>query len=83
VRQALNWQQGNILAVAPGDEAAWDVILCRNVAIYLEAAAAARLWSRLSQALDVGGILVAGKAERPDHQAGLVRWAPCVFEKGK
>jgi len=81
LRRAVCWRQGDILAAPPADAPCWDLILCRNVAIYLEPAASALLWSRLLQSLRVGGVLVVGKAERPDRQRCLVRLAPCVFEK--
>ena len=81
LRQAVCWEQGNILDAPRGDAPGWDLILCRNVAIYLEADASALLWSRLLQALRVGGVLVVGKAERPVGQGSLVRLAPCAFEK--
>ena len=51
LRQAVCWKQGNILAAPPADARCWDLILCRNVAIYLERAASALLWSRLLQTL--------------------------------
>ncbi len=81
LRQAVCWNQGNILAALPADAPCWDLILCRNVAIYLQPAAAALLWSRLLQSLRAGGVLVVGKAERPDGRRPLGRLAPCVFEK--
>ena len=43
----------------------WDVILCRNLAIYLTPSASAALFTRLAAALVPGGHLVVGKAERP------------------
>ena len=81
LRQAVCWKQGNILSDQPTDAASWDLILCRNVAIYLEPAASALLWSRLLRALRVGGVLVVGTAERPASSGSPVRLSPCVFEK--
>ena len=81
LRQATRWQQSNDLAGPPVGQPSWDLILCRNVAIYLEPTAAARLWTVLVGSLRFGGILVVGKAERPQQQLALLRLAPCVFEK--
>jgi len=81
LRKATRWQQANILDDRGTDGAEWDVILCRNLAIYLDSPAAARMWDRLVRSLRVGGVLVVGKAERPERQPGLVRLRACVFEK--
>jgi chemotaxis protein methyltransferase CheR len=56
------------------------MILCRNLAIYLEPATALRMWQHLANALVPGGILVVGKAEKP-QLAGLRRISPCIFKK--
>jgi chemotaxis protein methyltransferase CheR len=58
----------------------WDVILCRNVAIYLRAPAAAALWERLVAELAPGGVLVTGKAEKPPGCLSLVRLAKCIYQ---
>lgn len=57
----------------------YDLIACRNVVIYLEHPAAARLWRRLCGALRPGGLLLTGKAERPT--AGFLRVGPCLYRK--
>lgn len=67
-------------AAGAGGAGGFDLILCRNVAIYLKPAAADALWERLYAALRPGGVLVTGKAERP-ALAGLQPLAPCVFRK--
>ncbi len=81
LRRATTWRQDDALAGDSGPEGGWDLILCRNLAIYLEPAALVRLWRVLTKALRIGGILVAGKAERPEPLSSLVRLAPCIFEK--
>jgi chemotaxis protein methyltransferase CheR len=60
-----------------------DVILCRNLAIYLTPAAAAELWARCLEQLAPEGLLVAGKAERPpaELRPRLSRVGPCVYRK--
>jgi len=59
----------------------WDIVLCRNVAMYFEPSAATTLWTRLTGNLREGGILVTGKAERPPAEPPWRRLAPCVFQK--
>jgi SAM-dependent methyltransferase len=76
--QAIDWRRENALEAEP--EGTWDLILCRNLAIYLEAEAAARLWQRIGEALRPGGFLVVGKAERP-IVAGLHRCGPCIYKR--
>jgi len=55
-------------AGAPSDSvfAGFDLVLCRNVLIYLEPEVQAKVLARLRQALASGGILVLGEAEAPD-----------------
>lgn len=79
VQHATEWRVANALGDAP-ESSPWDMILCRNLAIYLEAGAVSLLWQRLAAALRPGGVLVVGKAERPRAE-GLVRTGPCVFER--
>jgi chemotaxis methyl-accepting protein methylase len=81
MRQVVCWAQSDLLSEPLFDAPLWDLILCRNVAIYLEPAAAASLWTRLTTRLREGGILVVGKAERPDAEQPLRRLAPCLFQK--
>jgi chemotaxis protein methyltransferase CheR len=57
------------------------MILCRNVAMYMQSAAAATLWRRLERCLVPGGILVVGKAERPTEARGLTMIAPCIYRR--
>jgi chemotaxis methyl-accepting protein methylase len=81
LRSATEWGQESMLADSPVQGERWDLILCRNVAIYFQPAASARLWTRLANALRSGGVLVLGKAERPGGQDSLARLGPCVFIK--
>jgi len=57
----------------------WDVILWRNTAIYLNLAAARAVWQRLAEQLRPGGILITGKAERPDCGVPLTRLTNCIY----
>lgn len=77
LRASTTWEVADVFA--RDDTAAWDMVLCRNVAIYLTAPAAERLWRRLIQWLRPGGILVTGKAEKPPSPE-LVRLAPCIYK---
>lgn len=74
----IRWKQDDVLADAP--RGLWDMILCRNLAIYLEAQSCEALWKRLIHALAPGGILVVGRAEKPSV-AGLIRIGPCIYQK--
>ncbi len=44
----------------------FDVIFCRNTAIYFDSAARQRLWLRFGGALNEGGALFIGHSERLD-----------------
>jgi chemotaxis protein methyltransferase CheR len=73
------WRLGNALAyVEPGR---WDLILCRNLAIYLQNSAITTLWHRLAAALRPGGYLVVGKAERPSDGNRLTMVDHCVYRR--
>ncbi|HJQ73613.1 MAG TPA: CheR family methyltransferase, partial [Gaiellaceae bacterium] len=75
LRQAVRWWVGDIFEVP--QIGAWDLVVCRNLSIYLQAEAAELLWSRLGTTVRRGGVLVTGKAERP-ALAGFVQIAPCL-----
>jgi chemotaxis methyl-accepting protein methylase len=79
LRRAARWRRADLLAAPePGP---WDVVLCRNLAIYLQPDGAAALWSSLASVLRPGGLLVLGKAERPVGVAGLLAEGPCVYRR--
>jgi len=76
---AAHWRRGNLLAVhEPGP---WDLILCRNMAMYVKPEYAGGLWNRLEDLLRPGGYLVLGKAERPIGATRLDAVAPCVYRR--
>ncbi|MFN4062495.1 MAG: CheR family methyltransferase [Paracoccus hibiscisoli] len=50
----------------------FDVIFCRNTAIYFDSAARQRLWSRFAAALNEGGALFIGHSERLDGPAAAL-----------
>jgi chemotaxis protein methyltransferase CheR len=77
--QRISWRCRNLLKdVEPGP---WDVILCRNLAMYLHRSAAERLWRKLSAVLRPSGLLVVGKAERPCDSAGLINVGPSIYRR--
>ena len=78
IRSRLNWKLADILAEPAGN--AWDMILCRNLAIYLHPHQAHQLWIELHAALSPGGYLVVGKAEKPQID-GLYRVSTCIYRK--
>ncbi|MGE5357620.1 MAG: CheR family methyltransferase [Bacteroidales bacterium] len=57
----------------------WDLVLWRNVAIYLDPAATARIRSRLVAALRPGGFLVLGKAERVPAGMNMDAVRRCIY----
>lgn len=75
----IEWRCENVFDVC--QPTSWDVILCRNMAIYLEPHASVRLWRGLADSLVPGGFLITGKAEAPAASVGLRRVAPCVFQR--
>jgi chemotaxis protein methyltransferase CheR len=77
-RSMVRFVERNLLdgppPTSPGD--AWsrgiDVIFCRNVLIYFEPAAIARVAERLGSALAAGGVMVPGPSDPLLRSAGLV-----------
>jgi chemotaxis methyl-accepting protein methylase len=75
----IRWRTADLgRSVEPGP---WDLILFRNTAIYMEPAAAGRVWAALAQVLAPGGALVTGRAERP-HIESLGPLRSCICRKG-
>lgn len=79
LRAATEWRNANVLATT--EAVSWDLILCRNLAIYLNPPAVARLWGSLAQCLCPGGFLMLGKAERPYGTRGLSQIAPGIYQR--
>jgi chemotaxis protein methyltransferase CheR len=70
LRARARWEQRDLAHDAP-PAGRFDLILCRNVAIYLEPAAKARLHRMLAGALAAGGVLMLGRSERLGDPASL------------
>ena len=75
----ISWRCGNVLRHV--ERGPWDVVLCRNLAMYLHGSAAERLWRGLAAEIRPGGLLVVGKAERPSDSAGLVNVGSCLYRR--
>lgn len=78
LRDATRWEVSDVFSTE--DSGVWDMILCRNLAIYLDAASIRALWEKLAHALAPDGILVVGKAEKISMPC-LHRLAPCIYQK--
>jgi chemotaxis methyl-accepting protein methylase len=80
LRAILHWRVADVLR--DDEPGPWDLIFCRNMAMYLRPESAARLWQRLWRALRPGGVLVLGKAERPaGAPVPLTCLHPCIFRR--
>jgi chemotaxis methyl-accepting protein methylase len=79
LRAGTVWRVNDLLSFQ--HDQAWDLILFRNVAIYLTESHSAKAWSQLVSNLAPGGYLVTGKAERPSGSLTLERVAPGIYRK--
>jgi chemotaxis methyl-accepting protein methylase len=81
LRQAVKFRTGNLLAgIEPGG---WDMILCRNMAIYLQPEVVGKLWIALQGALSPGGLLMLGRAERPMGTTRLRPAGPMLWRRSE
>jgi chemotaxis protein methyltransferase CheR len=79
LRERFRWRRANLLEYS--EEETYDVILCRNLAIYLRQDAGSALWASLAARLSPGGVLVTGKAEAPPPGLFLRRIGPCLYQR--
>jgi chemotaxis methyl-accepting protein methylase len=70
LRRQVHWKTADVCGHI--EDGPWDIILWRNMAIYLTAEAGATVWRGLVWALEPQGVLVVGKAERPPIGLELV-----------
>lgn len=75
--RALHWRVEDGTKVAPAGP--WDIVLCRNVLIYLQPPAAEVMFQRMVRELAPHGFLVLGKAERPSARLPLQAVTRCVY----
>ncbi|MBB5036839.1 CheR family methyltransferase [Prosthecobacter dejongeii] len=79
LQDVIRWKQADLFAGA--ESGPWHLILWRNMAIYLEREAAYPVWQSLVAELRPGGYLMVGKADYPPPGLGLIRVAPCLYQK--
>lgn len=82
LRVPVRWERRDLVreGAPPGR---WDLVLCRNVAIYLAPAAKQALHQSLAASLAPGGVLLLGRAERlaSPRELGLERAGPHAYRK--
>ena len=72
-RALVSFARHNLVAREPAPGGPFDLVLCRNVLIYFDAATATAVIRRLAEALRPGGALVLGPIELPlAREVGLV-----------
>jgi chemotaxis methyl-accepting protein methylase len=81
IRRQIRWRNADLLGPGTDGVGSWDMILWRNMAIYLKPQPAERVWRKLTDALAEGGYLITGKAERPPEGLPLQRVVPCVYRR--
>jgi chemotaxis protein methyltransferase CheR len=74
LRRAVTFEQHNLMDPLPGRAGGWDVILCRNVLMYLDRGRARELVGRLAAALRPGGHLFLGANDILDHVPAPLRF---------
>ena len=79
LRRHTHWEDADLAEKTA--EGPWDIILWRNLAIYLNPGPAAALWKRLTESLCAGGFLIVGKAERSPSGLDLAPICRCVYRK--
>jgi chemotaxis methyl-accepting protein methylase len=77
--RAVRFHAANVLTYR--ERESWDLILFRNVAIYLDAVAAGQAWESLVAQLTPGGYLCSGPAEKPPAHLPLRRVRRCLWRK--
>jgi len=82
LRAAVRWERRDLVR-DPAPAGLFDLVLCRNVAIYLVAAAQQVLHAKLAGALRRGGVLLLGHSERllRPEQFGLAAAAAHAYRK--
>jgi chemotaxis protein methyltransferase CheR len=82
LKARARWERRDLTLDAP-PAGRFDLIMCRNVAIYLESGAKARVHRMLAGALAPGGVVMLGRSERLGDPAalGLRRVEPHAYER--
>jgi chemotaxis protein methyltransferase CheR len=78
----LHWERRDLLREPP-PPGAFDLVLCRNVAIYFEPPAQQALYAKLAAALRPGGMLMLGACEQllAPGQLGFAAAGPHLYRK--
>lgn len=78
----LRWERRDLLREPP-PPGAFDLVLCRNVAIYFEPPAQEALYAKLAAALRPGGVLMLGRCEQllSPEPLGLAPAGPHLYRK--
>ncbi|MGD0886245.1 MAG: CheR family methyltransferase [Thermodesulfovibrionales bacterium] len=77
LRRHVHWKVADLSRGI--EEGPWDMILWRNMAIYLKAEVASSLWRGLASALAPEGVLMVGRAERPPMEVPLSSVRRCIY----
>ena len=78
LRNHTRWQVADATRVKqPG---IWDLVLCRNLVIYLHEPAGRALLQDIASGLAPGGFLIVGRAERPADSRGLRAVGTCTYQ---
>jgi chemotaxis protein methyltransferase CheR len=80
LRSRMTWRVADATRDLPAG-GPWDLVLCRNLVIYLQDDVSDRLFQQMGAALAPGGFLVVGKAERPPASLGFKALARCVYRR--
>lgn len=80
LRESVQWREADCFQWELG-KASWDLVLFRNVSIYLAQTEVTELWRRLVQGLRPGGVLVTGKAEQPPNELPLKPISRCLYAR--
>jgi len=82
VRARLRWEQRDLVREGPA-AGKWRLVLCRNVAIYLDARSKRKLHAALAGSLTHDGVLMLGRSERIDdpRALGLRSVEPHVYRR--
>lgn len=74
---ACHWRTADLFQLRA--EEPWDLVLCRNILIYVRHERAVAVWENLHASLAPGGFLITGKAEKAPAGLPLSRVAPSIY----
>jgi chemotaxis methyl-accepting protein methylase len=78
LRDHTQWRALDATRTFP--EGPWDIVLCRNLLIYLQPQVGAAMLTRMTAQLAPRGLVVVGKAERPPAALPLRSLARCIYQ---